>query len=71
MKKFYLLKLFPCVNLGGFSCSGNKVINEFNALTKLDAVEAFQYLRPDLKLDNEGYAKHGEISYCVAESSLN
>ncbi len=70
MKKFYLLKLFPSVNLTGFQGSENQVIGEVVTENKTDAVEYFQQLRPDLELDNDGYAKHDNISYCVVEQTF-
>ena len=62
MKTFSLLKLFPVGYL-----SGNQVINEVSYPTKDQAVNIFQKLYPELDLNSNGYAKHGEISYCVAE----
>ena len=63
MKKFSLLKLFPTGNFA----SGNLVMNEVSWETKKKAIEFLQRLYPELNLDDNGYAKHGEITYCVAE----
>jgi hypothetical protein len=63
MNKYALLMLFPA---GNFQ-SGNTVMDEISALRKEDAIEHFQRHWPKLKLDSTGYAKHGIISYCIAE----
>ena len=63
MKHFYLLKLFPAGNFA----SGNQCINEVTKLNIDYAIKTFQLCHPELNLNNDGYAKHGDISYCVAE----
>ena len=65
---YYLLMLFPA----GIWNSGNKVIAEAGfdntkRNTKNLAIGWFQTKFPELKLDADGYAKHGTLTYCVAE----
>jgi hypothetical protein len=64
--KFALLKLYPA---GNFQ-SGNLVLTEIRIdclNARKEAIAEFQRLYPDLNLDHTGYAKHEEISYCIAE----
>lgn len=64
MKKFALLKLFPTGNFA----SGNQVINELDySICKEEAVQYFRENHPELNLNDNGYAKHGDVSYCIAE----
>ena len=63
-KRYALLRLFPC---GDFR-SGNTVIAETNQyMTKEQAIDLFQSAFANLTLNSNGYAKIGEISYCIAE----
>lgn len=62
LKHYYLLKLFPC---GNFS-SGNQVLAEYDAESKYHAIEYFRK-NNSLALNDQGYVKYGEISYCIAE----
>jgi hypothetical protein len=64
--KFALLKLFPA---GNFQ-SGNLVLSEIRfdcPNARKEAIAEFQRSFPLLKLNDDGYAKDGEITYCVAE----
>lgn len=47
-------------------CSSNKSIAETWANTKEEAIEKLQE-HASVSLNENGYAKNGEISYCVAE----
>lgn len=68
LKKFALLKLFPAWTMEGIlPCSGNQVLADVEAVDEKDALRHFQTERPDLKLNNNGYAKDGEITYTIAE----
>jgi hypothetical protein len=67
MKKFCLLEL---------QYNANRVLLECETPTKSEAVEIFRRLRPDLLLNDDGYARtdeenfgvhDGHLSYCVAE----
>ena len=63
-KRFALLRLFPC---GDFR-SGNTVIAETDRyMTKKEALDLFQSAFFDLNLNSNGYAKIGDIRYCIAE----
>jgi len=66
MKRFALLKLFPW----GF-LSGNQVINEITVNTETEAIQQFQVIHPELKLNEKGYSKDGNVSYCIAEYMFN
>ena len=61
MNRFAFLKLFPCGR-----GSGNVIVNECRAASKPEAIKIFQQSSP-VSLDQEGYGKQGEFSYCVAE----
>lgn len=71
MKKFFLLKLYPCQPKNGFifNCSGNLVIDETEAETEEKAIKFFQDKHIDLVLNCNGYAKFADVSYCVAQSN--
>ena len=62
MKKFYFLYL---------ENNSNKVLLECSRHTKTEARYYFQNYYPHLKLDNDGYAKAGNVSYCIAEAFQN
>jgi hypothetical protein len=47
--------------------NANTAIAEIEATSKAAAVQHFQLAKPELKLNEAGYAKHGNTSYCVAE----
>jgi len=58
MKRYALLSLLH---------NANKVIGECYAATKKEAVEKFQKTHPYCLLDDDGYAKNMDLTYCVAE----
>jgi hypothetical protein len=62
MKRYALLYLYPC----GWG-SGNKVIAEYACFHSDEAVKHFQTCYPSLELDSNGYAKVGEMTYCIAQ----
>ena len=64
--KFAFLKLFPAYTSDGFKRSGNLTLRECEAPTKDEAVNTFRQTSP-VALDNDGYGKQGDFSYCVAE----
>ena len=64
MKKYSLLELFPA---GQWNQSGNKVWAEHTCPTIAEAIAHFKTLYPEVNLDNDGYAKEGDQSFCVAE----
>ena len=47
--------------------NSNMVMNEYYGITKADAVEHFQSKHPELTLDEDGYCKVGQVTWCVAE----
>lgn len=57
MKRFALLRLLY---------NANTTVGEVIAGNRQDAVKHFQYMAP-VTLDADGYAKVGEVSFCVAE----
>ncbi len=67
MKTFYLLALKD---------NGNKVICEFDCSTEEQAIYYFNNIMSldvegktiPLQLNDRGYQKVGEVSYCIAES---
>jgi len=63
MKKFLLLKLYP---IGNWQ-SGNKVLEEHTCLYIKDAINYFRTIFPELELDDFGYARNGDESFCVSE----
>jgi len=50
-----------------YRAGGNKVLLEKTCKTQKEAVDYFGAWYPSLRLNNEGYCKVGEVSYCVAE----
>lgn len=58
MKRYALLSLLH---------NANAVIGECVAPDLKTAVSQFQMMHPDLGLDKDGYAKDGDVTYCVAE----
>jgi hypothetical protein len=42
-------------------------MGEVLSLSLSDAVKYFATMHPSLQLDIYGYAKNGDVSYCVAE----
>ena len=58
MKTFYLVKLW---------FSHVYVMAEIEFIVIQEAIEFFQRIHPEFKLNDHGYAKDGEFSYCVAE----
>lgn len=61
MKKYALLLLFPCGHY-----SGNKILSEYTGTWK-DALEFFQKTFPTIPLNENGFHKIKEITYCIAE----
>ena len=51
----------------GQCASSNEEIGVTIAPNKAQACAQFRVRRPDLRLDDKGYAKHGDITYCVCE----
>jgi hypothetical protein len=58
MKRFALLRL---------EWGRNKVIKDCYALNLFDAVEKLKNHVINITLDVHGYAKFGDVSFCVAE----
>jgi hypothetical protein len=58
MKRFAFLKL---------EHGGNKVVFDTNAPDLFAAVETFKQHVVNVDLDEYGYGKRGDVSYCVAE----
>ncbi len=61
-KRFAFLELFE---------NSNRVIAEGEYENKMVAVAAFQQKFPHLILNDDGYYKIGNLSYCVAEYALD
>ena len=57
IKRYYLLK---CHN------NSNMVIAEEECVTITGAISSFKGTFPNLKLDEHGYYKIGDVTYCVA-----
>jgi hypothetical protein len=67
LKEYSLQECSPCFVLDVGRISSNQEIGRTIATTKAIAVAQLQAQRPDLGLNADGYAKHGNITYCVAE----
>jgi hypothetical protein len=57
MKTFFLLEL---------KFGANMVLNEIKRDNEGQAIEYYQKLYPELRLNDNGYAKSGHVSYCIA-----
>lgn len=62
VRRWSLLELFPT----GWKGSGNRCLAEVETTTLEDAIRQLQPSSPH-PLDDIGYAKAGNLSYCVAE----
>ena len=49
----------------------NEVINLIEAKDECDAARKFQIIHPELRLNNNGYSKQGEITHCIAAQAFN
>jgi hypothetical protein len=58
MKRYALLSLLH---------GANHVIGECNAVNNHHAIRTFQKTHPHCHLNDEGYAKNMDITYCIAE----
>lgn len=57
IRTFYLLKCYK---------NGNNVISESRNIGISGAITTFKNLFPNLKLDENGYYKIADVSYCIA-----
>ncbi len=44
----------------------NEVMNEIKRDNEGQAIEFYQKLYPELRLNDNGYSQNGHVSYCIA-----
>jgi len=67
MKRFAFLQLFPTPHPDMYNTSGNKVMDEHSCSSFQEAVIEFRRRFPHLNLNDNGYSKVGNSSFCIAE----